>query len=362
MHDFILPPPLEPGDTVATIAPSAGCAAAFPEVYRLGVERLESLLDVKAEEYPTVSMSGEALYAHPEKRARDLEHAFRDPEIGAIVATIGGNDQIRVLRHFDPSVAVEHPTRFFGISDNTVLHAALWQQGVVSFYGGQVMPDLTGCDGVHSYTRRHLERALFSTPEGPYRPAGEFTDDEPDWGDDHYLEQTRTWENNEGWQWRGGKGPGRGRTWGGCLEVITLLASADRWMPRDWPYRSLVLCLETSEEIPEVGRVRRMMLGLGERGLLSRAAAVLVGRPMARSHAVERGRAARRAYRERQYEEIATLVGEYNPRAPVVCGLDFGHTMPTMVPPMGVRLVVDPERERIVATEHVETSKNDTST
>ncbi len=358
MHEFRLPPPLESGDTLAVLAPSAGHAATFPEIYQLGLERLGRFFDLDIEEYPTVSMTSETLYAHPKTRARDLEHAFRDPEVGAIVATIGGNDQIRVLRHLDREVLGRHPTRFFGISDNTVLHALLWQQGIVSMYGGQLMPDLTGADGVHTYTRRHLERALFSTPEGPYRPADEFTDDEPDWNDDHYREQSREWESNEGWQWRGAERTVRGRSWGGSLEVLTLLAASDRLMPRDWPESSLVLYLETSEELPTSTQVRRMMLGLGERGILARAAAVLVGRPMTRSHAAERNDEARRAYRRRQYDDIEAIVAEYNPRAPLVCGLDLGHTAPTMVPPLGADVIVDPSDERIIASGQSEASDN----
>jgi muramoyltetrapeptide carboxypeptidase LdcA involved in peptidoglycan recycling len=35
--------------------------------------------------------------------------AFADPSVGAILATIGGDDQITVLRHLDADVVREHP-------------------------------------------------------------------------------------------------------------------------------------------------------------------------------------------------------------------------------------------------------------
>lgn len=347
MAEFVVPPPLEKGDNVAVVAPAGGHGAAFPAVYELGLERLRSF-DLVPVEFPTASKDDDHLYAHPESRAEDVERAFCDPAIGAVVPVIGGNDQVRIVDHLDPGVLRTHPTRFFGVSDNTVLHAALAAAGVVSFYGGTLLTDFAGPDGLHDYTRDHLERAFFGEPAFELRAAPAFTDDNPDWGRRGYADLEREWEPNPGWEWRGAAGEATGRTWGGCLEVLDLLLAADRLVPD--PDEALVLCLETSEELPEVPHVRRMLLGLGERGLLGQAVAVLVGRPMARSHRVSRPPEARREYRERQYDAIEAVVAEYNPDAPVVCGLDFGHTAPTAVPPLGVRATVDPATETIAMT------------
>lgn len=344
MPAFAVPPPLDPGDRVAVVAPSGGHGAAYPHVYQLALERLRSF-DLDPVEYPTATKDDDYLAAHPDERAADVERAFRDPEIGAVVAVIGGNDQVRLAEHLALDVLADHPTRFLGVSDNTVLHAALARAGVVSFYGGNLLTDFGGPDGLHDYSREHLEQAFFGEPTGSLQPAPVFTDDNPDWNQDDYTELERAWEPNPGWDWRGGDEPATGRTWGGCLEVVDLLLAADRYVPdADEP---LVLCLETSEEIPSAAYVERMLLGLGERGLLARAAAVLVGRPMARSHRVDRPADERRAYRERQYDTIAGVVADYHPDVPVVCGLDFGHIAPTAVPPLGVRATVDPGTETI---------------
>lgn len=324
---------------MAVVAPAAGHAAAYPDVYELGLDRLRSF-DLEPVEFPTASKPDAYLYDHPGERAADVERAFRDPDIGAVVAVIGGNDQIRLADRFDLDVLADHPTRFLGLSDNTVLHAALADAGVVSFYGGNLLTDFADPDGMHEYTREGLERAFFGEPAGRLRSASEFTDDNPDWGREDYASVEREWEPNPGWDWRGGQSSASGRTWGGSLEVLDLLLAADRFVPEsDEP---LVLCVETSEELPDEPYVRRMLLGLGERGVLDRAAAVLVGRPMARSHRVERPADERRAYRTRLYDAVAEVVPEYNPDAPIVCGLDFGHTAPTAVPPLGVEATVDP--------------------
>lgn len=344
MSEFVVPPALDRGDRVAVIAPAGGQGAAYPQVYALGLERLRGF-DLEPVEFPTATKSHEYLADHPSERAADVERAFRDPDIGAVVAVIGGNDQVRILDHLDTDVLRAHPTRFLGLSDNTVLHAALAAAGVVSFYGGNLLTDFAGPDALHDYTREHFERAFFGKPAGPLVPAPEFTDDTPDWSRDDYADLEREWEPNPGWEWRGGEASATGRTWGGCLEVIDLLLAADRFVPAG--DESLVLCLETSEELPDEAYVRRMLLGLGERGLLNRAAAVLVGRPMTRSHEVERSTDERRAYRAGQYDLVAAVVADYNPDAPIVCGLDFGHTAPTAVPPLGVTATVDPVAETI---------------
>jgi len=344
---FVVPTPLEPGDCVAVVAPSGGHAAAHPTVYELGLERLRDL-GVEPVASPTATADDAFLAAHPEARARDVEAAFRDPEVGAVVATIGGNDQIRLARHLDEGTLRDHPTRFLGLSDNTVLHAALASVGVVSWYGGHVMTDLAGSDGVPAYTRDGLARALFGEPSFDLEPASAFTDHNPEWSRPDFRGLEREWEPNPGWSWRGGDDRVTGRTWGGCLEVLGTLLAADRYVPTADPdAEDLVLLLETSEELPDVGAVNRLLLGLGERGLLARAAAVLVGRPMARSHAVDRPPTERAAYREAQYDAVAAVVADYNPAVPVVCGLDFGHTAPTAVPPLGVRATVDPGAETI---------------
>ncbi len=55
--------------------------------------------------------------------------AFRDPDISAVIANIGGHDQITMLPFLDGDVLREHPTRFYGYSDNTNLAQFLWNHG-----------------------------------------------------------------------------------------------------------------------------------------------------------------------------------------------------------------------------------------
>jgi muramoyltetrapeptide carboxypeptidase LdcA involved in peptidoglycan recycling len=346
-NEFVTPEPVERGDRVAVIAPASGSAARFPHVLDRGLRVLRERFDLEPTLFPTARRSDEWLYDHPEARARDVEAAFRDPDIGAVLTTIGGNDQVRILRHLDTDVLAGNPTRFFGISDNTHLHTALWEAGVVSYYGGTVMTDLACAGGPFGYTVEHLGRALFEERIGEVRPSSEFTDDDAQWDDPETLAEPLEREPNPGWTWRGGRGRVEGRVWGGCLEVLDTVLAADRTMPPVDALDGAVLLLETSEERPGEGEVRRMLLGLGERGVLERVGAVLVGRAKARDPFSDPGPEARAEYRETQREILVDVVGEYNPDAPVVLDFDAGHTHPAVPVPVGGRAVVDPSAERV---------------
>jgi muramoyltetrapeptide carboxypeptidase LdcA involved in peptidoglycan recycling len=347
-EEFLVPPALEPGDEVAVVAPASGSAASAPHVRDLGVERLRETFDLEPVVYPTAEKDDEYLDAHPEARARDLHDAFRDPEVRGIVATIGGDDQLRVLKHLDPDVLRENPTRFYGMSDNTNVELFLWNYGIVSYYGGQLMNQISTPGSLHEYTERYLRRAFFEESLGELEPANEWTDDVVDWEAENYPEHEPEYELNPGWTWRGGEEHAAGRLWGGCLAIVEMQLMTERYLPAPDALDGAVLVIETDETLPRADYVKWTLMCMGERGLLERFDAVLVGRPATRSHLERPGDDERRAYRERQREAIAGQLERYNPNIPVVFDLDFGHTNPTAPLPIGGRVAVDPTAERIV--------------
>lgn len=343
----VRPPALSPGDRVAVVAPASGSAADYPHVYQRGIETLESRFDLVPVEYPTATKDAEYLYGHPEERARDVMDAFRDDDVAGVVATIGGNDQARILGHLDPGVLRENPTRFYGISDNTHLASYLWSLGVVSFYGGMVMTDLAAPGGPFDYTADYLERAFFAESLGDLRPAATFTDHDLDWNDPANLDREPETEPNPGWEWAGGTDSADGPTWGGCLEALDTVLAADVCAPDPADLEGAVLFVETSEELPDAEEVRRMLFGLGERGYFDAAGALLVGRAKARNPYEAPGPEERAEYRMTQRSVVERVVADYTPGLPVVFGIDAGHTYPTAPIPVGGRCIVDPAAGRI---------------
>ena len=348
MPEFVTPPPLDRGDRVAVLAPSSGGARDAPHVFELGVRRLREVFDLEPVVFPTARQGNEFLDRNPRARAADVHAAFRDPEIRGVVATIGGSDQLRVLRHLDPAVLRENPTRFYGMSDNTNLALFLWNHGVVSFNGAQLMNELAVPGSLPDYTKRYAERAFFEDSLGTLDAAGRWTD-EPStwWTDPSEMGTSPAYEPNPGREWTGAERAVTGRVWGGNRSILEWNLAADQYVPDADALAGTVLAIETAEFVPEPDDVAGTLMALGERGLLEQFGGVVVGRPPTRSHLREPPGGDRASYRRRVYDAVVTQVERYNPSAPVVLGLDWGHTTPTAPLPIGGRVRLDPGTDTV---------------
>ena len=69
-----------------------------------------------------------------ERRLADLQSALDDESIGAVWALRGGYGSTRIIERLRIPDA-EHPKPFIGFSDNTAIHVALQQHGIVSYHG-----------------------------------------------------------------------------------------------------------------------------------------------------------------------------------------------------------------------------------
>ncbi len=297
-------------------------------------------------EYPTTRQ----LNAPPEDRARDLMEAFRDDSVSAVMATIGGSDQITVLPHLDPAVFVEHPKRFFGYSDNTNLLNFLYNQGVVGYHGGSTFVHLARAGGVHPVSLESIRAALFTNDTVEIAPVQRFTDLEPDWNDPTTLSLALDETSEPGWYWHQGDRVVTGPSWGGNLEILHWNLAANRWILPPDCYAGGVLILETSEEMPDDEEVFRMLRNFGERGMLAQFPAVVFAKAKAARGGTPRSDEARAAFRLAQRDAVLRAVATYNPDAVVVIGPDFGHTDPQYVLPYGGRICVDGPAKRITVT------------
>jgi len=69
-----------------------------------------------------------------EERARDLQEAFDDPDVDAIICSRGGYGCARLLPHLDLDRMAASGKFFAGFSDVTTLHLALNRRGLVTFH------------------------------------------------------------------------------------------------------------------------------------------------------------------------------------------------------------------------------------
>jgi muramoyltetrapeptide carboxypeptidase LdcA involved in peptidoglycan recycling len=325
------------------LSPSAGLPAIFPHPYELGLRRLREEYGLEPVEYPTTRVLG----ASAQDRAADINAAFADPSVKAVIATIGGEDQITVLPYLDAELIQANPKPFFGYSDNTNLLLFLRNLGVVGYHGGTVMVQLGRGGRVHPDTDASLRAALFGS--GPYelRPLTEVGDQESAWEQPELLAEEPLMEPGTGWIWhqpdRVVEGPG----WGGCLEILSWMAMADREIRPADEYAGSVLLLETTEELPSADTVYRILRNLGERGLLRRFPALLMARAKSWSFQQRNTPAGKVAYRTAQREAVLRALAEYAPETMAVFDVDFGHTDPQVVLPIGGKVRVDGPGRRI---------------
>ncbi|MET8980144.1 S66 peptidase family protein [Streptomyces sp. NPDC004539] len=343
----VYPPKPSPGDRVAVVSPSAGLPGLFPRPFELGLARLRDEFGLVPVEYP----STRTMNATPRQRADDLHAAFADPEIKAVIASVGGDDQITVLPFLDRELIRAHPKPFFGYSDNTSLLAYLYGTGVVGYHGGSVMVQLGRPVAMEAQTVDSLRAALFTT--GPYelRPADRWNDVEGDWADPSTFTRAQETRPGTGWHWRNADRVVEGRSWGGCLEILAWHLMADREIAADPSvYDGGVLLLETSEDLPSATEVFRVLRCMGERGLLRRFPALLMGRAKTWSFEHPNGPQAGAQYAADQRAAVERALETYAPDTMAVFDVDLGHTNPQLVVPYGGVVRVDGPARRIVVT------------
>lgn len=326
-----------PGDKVAVVSPSAGLPGILPMPFELGLQRLTDDFKLVPVEYPATRKMGSS----PAERAADLHAAFSDPTIKAVIASIGGDDQITVLPHLDPELLRVNPKPFFGFSDCTNLLAYLSQLGIVGYHGGAVMTAFGRPGRMHPLTAESLHAALFGREEYRLRPSEDFGDVNRDWAEPQTFDAEPAMLPGQGWQWTRPDKVVTGRSWGGCLEVVSWLLMADVAVPPLTEFDGGVLFLETTEEMPSAVEVYRMLRGIGERGILGRCGAVVMGRPKGWSFANPNTDAQRDEYVAAQHEAVLRAADQYAPEATVVLDVDFGHTDPQLIIPYGGIVHVD---------------------
>ncbi|MFF0141452.1 S66 peptidase family protein [Streptomyces sp. NPDC005227] len=343
----VYPPKPVPGDRIAVLSPSSGLPGLLPLPYELGLERLRGTFGLEPVEYPTTRTMGSSA----RERADDLHAAFADPTVRAVVASIGGDDQITVLPLLDRELIRANPKPFFGYSDNTNFLAFLWNTGIVGYHGATVMCEFGRPGAMDPLTAESVRAALFAS--GPYelRPADRFREVDLPWDDPESFAREPQTRPGAGWTWVRPDRVVEGRSWGGNLEILSWLLMADREIPRDLSlYDGQVLFLETSEDMPGADDVYRILRGMGERGLLGRFPALLMGRPKAWSFDRPLAPADRARYVRDQREAVRRAVDRYAPDMMVVFDVDLGHTDPQVVIPYGGTVRVDGPARRITVT------------
>jgi len=297
------PARLRPGSRVALVAPSGPVnvsllrrAIAILESWGLSVQVGEHVLD----RHPTLSYLA-GLDVH---RAADLQRAWCDPTVDAVMCVRGGYGTMRMVDLLDWSAMLEAgPKLFTGSSDITALHEAIGSRlNVVTLFSPLLASEVSFDAG----GQKHFQQTLFE-PESVLTLTGPAT--------------TAL-----------GDGVGAGMIVGGNLSLLASgVGEPGAFVPPD---ESLVLLEDVNEE---PYRVDRMLTQLLRAGWFTGATGVALGswtgcEPLPEIRAV-----------------IADLLVGLG--IPVVWELGFGHCPDQLTIPLGAEATLDADQGTLTLAE-----------
>jgi muramoyltetrapeptide carboxypeptidase len=323
--NLIKPLALEPGQTIGIVSPSWFGGQKYERRAIRGIAQLERLgYRVRVGQHAFENDGW--VSASVDKRVADIHGMFDDPDVRAILATIGGDHSCHLLPHLDWALIRQNPKIFMGFSDITVLNNAIHREtGIVTFNGPALMTDWAEYPMMPDYSRDSAIGLITRTlPYGRVSPASSWTEEFLDWETGEDETRPRNLIASSGWQWLR-EGIAKGPLVGGCLESLQHLRGT-RW----WPdLEGTILILETSEERPSPARVDALLMDLENMGELNKIAGLIVARPYGYSD----------ADRVLLHRVILDRTSKWS--IPVLADVDAGHTSPILTLPIGCMVRLD---------------------
>lgn len=180
----MIPSKLKKGDTIGVIAPSNYIEKDDLEYINASIALMEaSGFKVKFGKYVFEDTLGYG--TSPEKRAADINWAFKDDEVKAIMCVKGGEDSNTTLDYIDYEMINKHPKIICGFSDNTSILNAIHEKTGLVTYHGPTFKSLTSWETGYAYKQfiktfaENTESLIMGEPEDEYTTiqAGQATEE-----------------------------------------------------------------------------------------------------------------------------------------------------------------------------------------
>lgn len=169
----MIPTKLKKGDTIGVIAPSNYIEKDDLEYINASIALMEaSGFKVKFGKYVFEDTLGYG--TSPEKRATDINWAFKDDEVKAIMCVKGGEDSNTTLDYIDYEMIKKHPKIICGFSDNTSILNAIHEKTGLVTYHGPTFKSLTSWETGYAYKQfiktfaENTESLIMGEPEDEY--------------------------------------------------------------------------------------------------------------------------------------------------------------------------------------------------
>ena len=169
----MIPTKLKKGDTIGVIAPSNYIEKDDLEYINASIALMEaSGFKIKFGKYVFENTLGYG--TSPEKRAADINWAFKDDEVKAIMCVKGGEDSNTTLDYIDYEMIKNHPKIICGFSDNTSILNAIHEKAGLVTYHGPTFKSLTSWETGYAYKQfiktfvEDTESLIMGEPEDEY--------------------------------------------------------------------------------------------------------------------------------------------------------------------------------------------------
>jgi len=329
---MLLAPALKSGDTIGIFTPSSPAHVSFRERYLNGQQTLRNLgFNVTEGELTVTGLEQGYRSGTPRARAAELMALFRNPDVKAIMSTIGGANSSSLLPYLDFDEIRANPKVFCGYSDVTALHMAIWSQtGLSTFYGPAVVPSLGEFPTGFEYTCESFLDATMRHRAGQrlIQPPVSWSNQAPKFGDANASDPAaRIWQDNKGLQTLL---PGKISAPIVCANLNTLIAVAGTpYFPR---LTGHILMIE--EMWAPFSRYERNLRQLQLMGVFDEIAGLIVGKPEIVDF--ERAPFSTEAL-------LLEILGDV--QYPVAYNGDFGHTHPMITLAQGAQISLNAEIE-----------------
>lgn len=310
----MIPNKLKSGDEVRVIAPSRSMKILGEDCIKIATERLEALgLKVTFGKY-VMESDPDYMCTTVEHRVEELNEAFRDKNVKAILTAIGGFNSNQILDYIDYEAIKENPKIFCGFSDITALSNAIYAKTGLVTYSGPHYSSFGMLKGVE-YTLEYFKKMFFEEDE--FEVIASKT-----WSDDAWFidQENRHFEENDG-MFVINEGVAEGNIVGGNLCTLNLLQGTE-YIPN---IENKILFIEDDEQsgpvfLMEFDRNLQSLMHMPE---FKTVKGIVCGR--AQKGAIMTNEKWIKLFKNKP--ELKNI--------PIIAGVDFGHTTPIITFPVG---------------------------
>ena len=311
----MVPEKLKVGDEIRIIAPSRSMAILGDDCINLATKRLEELgLKVTFAKH-VKDFDSDYMCTNAKDRAEDLNEAFRDKNVKAILTVIGGFNSNQILKYLDFDLIKNNPKILCGFSDITILLDSIYAKtGLVTYYGPHYSS--FGMKKEFEYTLKYFKDMFFDDGNVTIEAS-------KNWSDDAWFidQENREIIPNNG-MFIINEGQAEGTIVGGNLCTLNLLHGTE-YMPE--LKNPTILFIEDDDMAGKIFLMEfdRDLVSLIMQPGFENVKGIVIGREQKNCNMTNE-----------KWTKLIKSKPELK-NIPVIAGADFGHTTPIFTFPIG---------------------------